>query len=61
MISPYTLFKNSKKKIFEMKCPCGETFYTYSKRSIYHNNACKQYFFRLKQNTLEAMSDTTKP
>lgn len=32
----------------EVECPCGVHFYTCSTRAVYHNNACRQHFFREK-------------
>ena len=38
-----------KDNIREVECPCGIRFYTCNTRSIYHSNACRQQFFRLKK------------
>ena len=35
--------------IIEVECPCGVRFYTFSNKAIYHNGACRQKYFRLKQ------------
>ena len=38
-----------KDNIREVECPCGIRFYTCNTRAIYHSNACRQHFFRIKQ------------
>jgi len=33
----------------EVVCPCGAVFYSFSPIAMYHNNACRQKYFRMKK------------